>query len=74
MSLMRCLEWGGAVSGVAGTLLLALNLGLGAVAFGCYAISNALWLIYSYATQQKGMLMMNGVYSITTVIGLINYQ
>ena len=70
---MKKLEWGGAITGSIGTLLIASNIGMGYVAFLFYAASNSLWITYAHITRQKGMLMMNGVFAATTVLGLINY-
>lgn len=73
MWLLRVAEWGGATAGVTGTLLLATNKGFGAEAFWCYAVANVLWLAYSYAEKQKGMLAMNGIYSVISIIGIANH-
>lgn len=66
-------EWVGGISGVAGALLLAMNIdssGWGWVAFG---VSNAAWIVYALERKAYGLLFMQAGFTLTTAIGMVRW-
>lgn len=63
-------EWVGAVFGIFGTMLLALNINRAWEGFACYLISNVMWICVAFEMGSIPMLAMNAIYLGFTLIGL----
>lgn len=63
-------QWIGAITGIAGSLLLALKIRISHFAWICYLISNFFWIIFSIQIEANGLLTMQIFYTIISLIGL----
>ena len=64
------LQWLGCITGVAGSLLLALNTRQSGWGFVLFLVSNGFWAAYGFQTGAFGLLAMQGVFTITSLIGI----
>ncbi len=67
------LEWAGAISAVIGSLLLALNNEYSRWGWICYLISNLALISFSMSMGLWGILFMQIVFLVTTVIGIYKW-
>lgn len=67
---MNVIEWVGAVAGILGTMLLALNINRAWEGFACYLISNVAWIAVAVKMESGPMLAMNACYLGFTLVGL----
>lgn len=67
---MNVIEWVGAVAGIFGTMLLALNINRAWEGFACYLISNVAWITVAVQMESGPMLLMNAFYLGFTLVGL----
>ena len=68
--LLTVLEWGGAVGGAAGALLLACNNRWSGYGFVLFLLSNFAWIAYGLLAAQKGIVFMQVVCTGTTLVGI----
>lgn len=59
--------------GIMGALLVALNIGLPHIGYTLFLASSILWVLYSIKTLQSNLLVMNIVFGVINVIGLVNF-
>ncbi len=64
------LQYIGAITGMIGALLMALNIPASRFAYVAYMASNMAWLGYGYFAVVPGLVMMQSVFFVTTLIGL----
>lgn len=70
MSLGDWLQYIGAATGILGALLIALNISVSRFGYVSYLVSNVAWLAYAWMNSVHGLLAMQGVFFLTTLIGL----
>lgn len=73
MSSLFVLEWSGAVLGLIGAFLLALNVRASRFGWLFYLGSNLCWLAFGFATQAFGLVVMSVGFTITTFIGIYRW-
>lgn len=73
MSINKVLEWSGAIFGVAGNILLAVNLPESKWAFIIFAFSNIFLITYAIRTKTWGLCMMFVMYNIITFVGIYRW-
>lgn len=61
------------ITGVIGALLIALNINMFILGYSLFLSSSILWIIYSVRTRQMNLFLMNFVFTIINLIGLINF-
>jgi len=61
------------VTGVTAALLMALNLNMFFIAYLLFVTSSILWAIYAYRNRNNQLLVMNIIFSIINLIGLIRF-
>jgi hypothetical protein len=66
-------EWAGAATGVLGSLLLALNNSWSGFGFVAFLASNLFWISYGVMRQARGLISMQLVFTITSVIGITRW-
>ena len=64
------IEWAGTVFGVLGAGLLALNLRYSGWGFVAFLLSSLCWIGYGVLTGAQGLIVMQGVFMITSVLGI----
>lgn len=67
------IEFFGFATAVTATAFLSLNLNLEFPAFLLYGASNIAWIIFALRKGSRWLFWQNVIFSITSVIGLINF-
>lgn len=62
-------SWIGSVTGVAGALALAVNLSWSGIGWLLFLASNLAWIAYALQQRTRSMLLMQSVFTITSLIG-----
>ena len=70
MSLSDFLQYLGAATGMLGALLLALNNSYSKYGYVTYTVSNIAWVWFAVRTGVAGLLVMQGFFFVTTMLGL----
>jgi len=68
------LQWLGCLFGISGALLLALNNRRSGLGFILYLVSNGFWVLYAISIKSDGLLMMQCIYTVTSVIGIYRWM
>jgi hypothetical protein len=69
----KTIEWSGAATGLAGSLLLALNIHASAWGFALFLASNLFWLAYGVRARAWGMVTMQCGYTLTSTLGIVRW-
>jgi hypothetical protein len=67
---MGVAKWIGTVAGVAGAVLIALNLGLVEYGFVLFLFSSSLWLAVALIQREPSLAVLQGTFTVINVIGL----
>jgi hypothetical protein len=67
------IKWGGACFGVVGAGLLAIKCRASGFGFVAYLASNAFWLASAIAQDDKPMLLMQVVFTLTSMLGVYRW-
>ncbi len=67
------LEWGGALFGIMGALLLAAKSSYSGWGFVAFLMSNILWMAYGFLKRAPGLTAMQMAFMITSFLGIINW-
>jgi nicotinamide riboside transporter PnuC len=70
---LKVLDYVGAVAGVLGATIIALNLGLNFWGYAVFLISSTFYMVFGYATRNWGLMTMNIIFCGVNVIGLVRY-
>jgi len=62
------------VTGVVAALLMALNLNIFIIAYILFISSSTLWGIFAFKNNNKQLLIMNIIFTIINIIGLIRFS
>lgn len=63
----------GSATGIAGALLIALNIGMFFLGYILFLTSSIAWVTYAAQTKQKNLLTMNVVFGLINLVGVINF-
>jgi len=61
-------------TGVIAAILMALNMNLFTLAYLLFITSSVLWSIYAYRNSNKQLLIMNIIFSLINLVGLIRFS
>lgn len=64
------MQWAGCVTGIAGTLLLAMRNRYSGYGFVVYLISNACWFAFGIATGAPGLAVQYAAFTVTALFGV----
>ncbi len=70
---MRSIEYTASALGVAGAACLALGLPHPLLAWLCWTVSNVLFISWSYWCGARGVMVMNSIYLVTSIVGASRY-
>lgn len=73
MNKTKFYEWGGAMTGMAGSTLLALHVAISGYGFLLFLASNLFWLGYGIRTRAWGLVTMQLGYALTSTIGVYRW-
>jgi hypothetical protein len=74
MSLINFIAWLGSLTGLLGSLLLALNNANSGWGFVAFLVSNAAWLFYSVQTKTWSMCIMQIGFTFTSILGVYRWM
>ena len=69
----KMLEWGGVVTAILYSLLVAMNIGAEFAGFTFLLISSALIGLWAYIGSHKGILLLQLFYAIAGVVGMARW-
>jgi len=61
-------------TGVTAAMLMALNLDLFMLCYTLFITSSILWSIYAYNNDNRQLLIMNVVFSLINLVGLVRFS
>ena len=67
------LEWGGAITAILYSMLVALNIGAEFIGFSLLLLSAILLSFWSLQGNHKGILLLNLFYALAAIIGIIRW-
>jgi len=70
---LKILEWGGVITAILFSLLVALNIGAEFVSFSLLLISAILIGLWAFKGNHKGILILQLFYAIAGIIGMIRW-
>lgn len=66
-------QWAGCVTGVAGSLLLALNVRQSGWGFVLFLVSNIFWILYGIETHALGLIVGQVFFTATSGVGIYRW-
>lgn len=69
----RLFEWLGSLTGIGGATFLALNMPWSGWGFVLFLVSNVFWITFAISRKYMGLLMMQLVFTLTSVIGIYRW-
>lgn len=66
-------QWLGCITGVAGSLLLALNTRHSGWGFVLFLISNGFWVAFAIQADAPGLLAMQIIFTVTSLVGIYRW-
>ena len=69
----KILEWGGVITAIAYSLLIAINIGAEFIGFMLLLISAILIGLWSYFGKHKGILLLQVFYASAGILGMIRW-
>ena len=70
---LRAAKWIGAVAGVAGALLVALNLGVVGYGFVLFLLSSLLWTGVGLAQREPSLVVLQGAFTAINLLGIYRW-
>ena len=67
------LEWGGVITAISYTLLIALNIGAELIGFSLLFISAVLIALWSFKGNHKGILILQLFYATAAMLGFFRW-
>lgn len=72
-AVLPVLEWSGAILGLIGAVMLAINRKVSRFGWVFYLASNVCWAIFGVATHAFGLVVMQAGFTVTTLIGIYRW-
>ena len=66
-------KWIGTAAGVAGAVLIALNLGIVAYGFGLFLVSSLLWSWVGWMHREASLVLLQGAFTVINLLGLYRW-
>lgn len=71
---VEAISWTGSVLGVCGALTLAVNTPWSGIGWYFFLASNAAWIAYAFLKRVPSLLLMQAVFTITSLIGILRWS
>ena len=72
--LLQAAKWIGTAAGIAGAILIALNIGFVDYGFVLFLISSVLWTAAAAVQRETALLVLQGVFAIIDVVGVVRWM
>lgn len=69
-SFLRAAKWIGTLTGVAGALIIALNLGVVVFWFALFLVWSVLWSAAGWIQREPRLVVLQGTFTIINVVGI----
>ena len=69
----KTLEWGGVLTAVLYSLLVAVNIGAEFIGFTLLLISSALIGLWAYSGRHQGILFLQLFYATAAIVGMVRW-
>jgi hypothetical protein len=69
----KVVEWTGAILGMLGSLMLALNVSISGYGFIVFLTSNVCWLVFGIRNRAWGLVTMQIGFTMTSMTGIYNW-
>ena len=73
ISTSKFLEWGGVITAILYSFLIALNIDLEFLGFSLLLLSAILLAFWSFRGRHRGILILQSFYVIASIIGMIRW-
>ena len=68
--MLAAAKWIGTATGVAGAILVALNLGIVVYGFALFLVSSVLWCGIGLIQREPSLVVLQGAFTVVNVLGL----
>jgi hypothetical protein len=66
-------KWTGTGAGIAGAVLIALNLGGVVYGFGLFLVSSLLWTTVGWAQHEPSLVVLQGAFTAINLLGIYRW-
>lgn len=73
MANLSVMKWIGTATGVAGALIVAMNLGLVAHGFVLFLVSSILWSLVGWMQREASLVVLQGTFTAINVVGIVRW-
>ncbi len=73
MIALRTVKWLGTATGIAGALIIAMNLGLVVAGFVLFLVSSILWSVVSWVQRETSLLVLQVTFTVINVLGIYRW-
>jgi len=73
MPWLRPAKWAGTAAGVAGAVLVALNVGVTGYGFVLFLVSSLLWSAAGVAQRELSLVVLQGAFTAINVLGIYRW-
>jgi hypothetical protein len=73
MKFLHYIKWLGTISGIAGSLLVALNISISGYGFILFTISSISWGVAAWIMKENSLLILQGVFFVVNIIGITRW-
>lgn len=73
MANLSVMKWIGTATGVAGALIVAMNLGLVAHGFVLFLVSSILWSLVGWMQREASLVVLQGTFTVINVLGIVRW-
>jgi hypothetical protein len=70
---MQTAKWLGRATGIAGALIITLNLGLVVAGFVLFLVSSILWSAVSWVQRETSLLVLQGTFPVINLVGIYRW-
>ena len=71
--LLKLAKWVGTATGVAGAVLIALNIGAVASGFALFLVSSVLWSAVGWVHREPSLVVLQGAFTVINLFGIYRW-
>lgn len=69
----RFAKWASTAAGVAGAVLIALNIGTVAAGFALFLVPSVLWSLVRWTHREPSLVVLQGAFTATNLLGVYRW-
>ena len=73
MPWLRPVKWIGTIAGVAGAVLVALNIGVTGYGFVLFLVSSILWSLIGWIQREVSLVVLQGAFTVINAVGIVRW-